>query len=51
VRLEVSAGASGELEAALAAALRVEPRDVYRISLPLQVADLLALDRRRGSTC
>ncbi len=47
VRLEISAGASHDLEAALAAALKLEPRDVYRMSGPLQVADLLALDDGR----
>jgi polyphosphate kinase len=48
VRLEISAGASHDIEVALAAALKLEPRDVYPTAVPLQVADLLALDRRRS---
>jgi polyphosphate kinase len=46
VRLEISAAASHEVEAALVAALKLEPRDVHRLAVPLQLADLLALDHR-----
>ncbi len=44
VRLEVSATASAELESLLGQALRLEPRDVYRLPGPLQIPDLLAFD-------
>lgn len=48
VRLEISEGASREIEAALVAALKLEPRDVYRVAVPLQIADLLALGDGRA---
>jgi polyphosphate kinase len=44
VRLEVSASAPAEMEALLAQALKLEPRDVYRLPGPLQLPDLLALE-------
>ena len=47
VRLELSAGASREVESALTAALKLGERDVYRIPGPLQVQDLLAIDEGR----
>jgi polyphosphate kinase len=43
VRLELSANAPAELEALLTRALRLDVPDVYRVSSPLQVADLMAL--------
>jgi polyphosphate kinase len=43
VRLELSSNASAELESTLARALRLEVPDVYRMSSPLQLADLMAL--------
>jgi polyphosphate kinase len=46
VRLEVSTDTSREIEPALVAALRLESRDVYRISIPLQIADLRWLGGR-----
>jgi polyphosphate kinase len=43
VRLELDAGASPQLEAALTAALKLGAPDVYRLDGPLQPSDLLAL--------
>jgi polyphosphate kinase len=45
VRLELSASASPDVEALLATALKVEPADIYRVSSPLQLQDLTALDK------
>jgi polyphosphate kinase len=45
VRLELSANASPELEKLLATALKVEPADIYRISSPLQLQDMMALEK------
>ncbi|HZA14468.1 MAG TPA: polyphosphate kinase 1 [Myxococcaceae bacterium] len=43
VRLEIAAGATAEIEHALATALRLAPHDVYRVGSPLQPNDLVAL--------
>lgn len=43
VRLELSSNASAELESTLARALKLEVPDVYRLSSPLQLADLQGL--------
>jgi polyphosphate kinase len=44
VRLEIEAGAAPAIEAQLTAALKLSPPDVYRVSGPLQLQDLLALE-------
>jgi polyphosphate kinase len=43
IRLEMSFGASLELERTLRRALRVEENDVYRLRCPLQLQDMLSL--------
>jgi polyphosphate kinase len=43
VRLELDAAASPQIEAALTAALKLGPLDVYRQQAPLQPSDLMAL--------
>jgi polyphosphate kinase len=45
VRLELSMAASPQIEKLLATALKVEAADIYRISAPLQLQDLVALER------
>jgi len=45
VRLELSADASADVEHLLATALKVEAADIYRISSPLQLQDLMALEK------
>ncbi|HXU71249.1 MAG TPA: polyphosphate kinase 1 [Polyangia bacterium] len=48
VRLELSASASADVEKLLAAALEVEPADIYRVQSPLQLQDLVALEKLDG---
>ncbi|MCU1277626.1 MAG: polyphosphate kinase 1, partial [bacterium] len=45
VRLELAASASPEVEAMLATALEVEPSDIYRVVAPLQLQDLVTLEK------
>src|SRR6185436_17384707 len=48
VRLELDHSASPELEQSLSTALRLGPSDVYRVSGPMQLADLTALSELDG---
>ncbi len=48
VRLELSASASPEVEKLLANALKVELVDIYRVTAPLQLQDLMALEKLDG---
>ena len=45
VRLELSATASADVEKLLAGALKVEAVDIYRVTSPLQLQDLVALEK------
>src|SRR5207237_500470 len=45
VRLELSAAASPDIETMLTTALKVEASDIYRIVSPLQLQDLVALEK------
>jgi polyphosphate kinase len=48
VRLELSAAASADVEKLLAEALKVEAVDIYRVTSPLQLQDLMALEKLDG---
>ncbi len=45
VRLELSATASPEIEQMLTTALKVDPADIYRVQSPLQLQDLMAMEK------